>query len=199
MILSIVSVAFALTIAFVGLSKRRDAGFLEDWECAPGIRGRPAWRPGDLPLLVALDPSAQKRWSAPLERSVQWWREQTGYDLFVVALPGISDARSSRVWLSTTDEYEPLHGTSFLTLPDCRIVQSEIRLPTAANSIYDDSIVRHELGHALGLAHDDYAASIMHLKATLRAQRVTAGDVELIRDAYFSDSKVSATSTDQQR
>ena len=44
--------------------------------------------------------------------------------------------------------------------------------------------LRHEMGHCLGLAHDDYPESIMYGKLDQRAGIVSDHDKELLRKTY---------------
>ena len=47
-----------------------------------------------------------------------------------------------------------------------------------------DRIWLHELGHAMGLAHDRSQASIMYDKVTSRSDALSAPDVKRLREAY---------------
>jgi hypothetical protein len=44
--------------------------------------------------------------------------------------------------------------------------------------------IEHEMGHALGLDHDDKTMSVMHPKVSERAQAFTKKDQELLRKLY---------------
>lgn len=49
-----------------------------------------------------------------------------------------------------------------------------------------ETAIRHEIGHALGLDHDDKSDSVMNSKTEHRAKKFTDKDMKLLRRAYAS-------------
>jgi hypothetical protein len=74
---------------------------------------------------------------------------------------------------STRHKYDPKTG---------EIGSAIIEFCTDQNDAY--RVMLHELGHVLGLAHDDLKSSIMHSKLDRRSQYPTAEDVALLKNVY---------------
>jgi hypothetical protein len=59
-------------------------------------------------------------------------------------------------------------------------------------SEWTPAIIRHELGHALGLDHDDGDSSVlMHPHVSAPGAKLSTRDVRLLRDAYVSNGDLS--------
>ncbi len=69
-----------------------------------------------------------------------------------------------------------------------RIVVAKIFMPDPDLKWPEDAVLthlRHEMGHALGLDHDDKTDSVMHQDSERRAKDFTASDLERLRKAYL--------------
>ena len=69
----------------------------------------------------------------------------------------------------------------------CNIQCVEIFIPKLADRDLWDKIALHEIGHALGLAHDDFEESIMYIGGrSLRdgMDKITEFDIELLKNEY---------------
>ena len=69
----------------------------------------------------------------------------------------------------------------------CNIKCVEIFIPKLADRDLWDKIALHEIGHALGLAHDDFEESIMYIGGrSLRdgMDKITEFDIELLKNEY---------------
>ncbi len=86
-------------------------------------------------------------------------------------------------------DFEGLMATRTTRMADGRLLGTAVRVDMRKAAAVASNVLRraaaHELGHVLGLAHDEaLRRSVMHPVAIDGEYRATAGDTELLRAAY---------------
>lgn len=166
-------------------------------KCAlPGIT---VFDRGRLPLHLLVDHSFGLRFRQALTEAVELLNGRLGATW--VVYPGATGEGGSLV---PVDPYnggaeDSKHRKAFayahllVTEAGNAIAAAAVRVNTKRYDLNDLSITElrnalaHELGHCLGLAHDDLADSIMHPNARVGMSMdatLTDNDVEFLRDAY---------------
>jgi hypothetical protein len=154
------------------------------------LKLRPDWVP--LTLVVSTEfAQAEERLIGIVKEAAKWWEEQTGVRYFVP--PGEVGARGHVIPImgAPIDSlHDPNHSLAYVQ----PMVDKEGFLATAAVYLQpgwdfeDDEVLliamRHELGHCLGLAHDEYEESIMFKTAKKRQTHVSQHDKDLLLETY---------------
>ncbi|MCP4549497.1 MAG: matrixin family metalloprotease [bacterium] len=147
------------------------------------VDGKPiAWHRGSIPIAIYVHQGVAAEWMQTLfavvgEFGVFMRPERTWDGLRVDPAP-----RGSIMF-----EQAPVQNPStHLRHPDGEIISANTMFPPAERFAADqrNKIVLHELGHALGLDHDDSTSSIMHPQLSDCAQALTESDRELLRRLY---------------
>lgn len=166
-------------------------GFMEDWH---------QWEQSDLPLRLStnlyqpqenVEQAIDSHISGIALRAARRWNEDTGVDLFGTEF--MEDGVRAHIWIDIGVPAEPgwldPGGTAeIITEPD----GSKTCLIQTSNTGTDEIlsyVILHELGHCLGLAHDDWEGSIMRRTQSnapdLRdAPRISDHDRALLRNRY---------------
>lgn len=169
------------------------------------------WVQGDLPLQIYIHPSAAM-WAYHVQKAVDVWNTELGVPMFSVSLdiheeaeafavdsPGIvpilgftppKDCTPPQCAPHTDMKYEQLTG---------KILAAPVYLPADPYLVlHPDAylIVVHELGHTLGLEHDDTIPgrppwSVMedhlHIPVHGRSPPITDHDVQIVLNTYFPE------------
>ena len=177
------------------LLQRRNAdhGFdkLADGRCAGELR----WSADDLPIVLVTDPTISPAWEAATIHAMRTLNQELGLEVFrhrvgEVGGGGTAIIARREIWIDTTNT--STHGLTAIDvgLVSCRFKQGEISLPgLLRGGEYMEAAARHELGHALGLAHDMIEGSVMWPKVQQwsRSSKLTEKDVKLLRGAWSKD------------
>ncbi len=156
-----------------------------------------------LPIVLAKDPSLPSELSIAIDEAIQIWELNTGLNLFEIvgrslnASGNVIEPRSGEAWLS-----EPISGkteepakTVYLYRGN-RLIDSDMFFNQAflfsLNGTVDTfdatTICLHELGHVLGLDHDNGASpemSIMNSRIQKNEVRhLSERDIERVRRLY---------------
>ena len=147
---------------------------------------RVSWSPNDLPVNLYLDSSVPQQYIPTIEKAIAIWN-QVGQsiaheDFFVLRSgdPGSSSPTQDgynkiyfvHTWTSTTDNEQ---GLTTVYWAGSRIYEANIRInatgmfqyftsstnPNRYSDVDFESLILHELGHALGLAHTTASDSVM--------------------------------------
>lgn len=155
----------------------------------PG-EGRDAlvWKDTDFPLRVKVlnvDRTPQWRMDA-LKASVRSFNTQLRCDIFEIVSSGDGDVfieleAPREVWTQnlhagSTTHYISANGS----------MKANIEIYGVPNMEAALNAIEHELGHAVGLAHDDFEMSLMHPNAVSNSQfsRLTDHDKKTLRNLY---------------
>lgn len=166
------SAAVVALTAYILLSSQ-DRGFIS----APCGELR---QPGLGPLRVVLEPEAAE-WLPPIMVCAAKWNSAASRELF--APPDVfgafgwppSDADVLIEW--TNGDALPDDGIGEARLDfgsDCRIKLVTLQMPGLAPKGLWEKIACHELGHALGLDHDDQETSYMFPRTKLYSQTIVS-------------------------
>lgn len=182
-----------VVLTLVILARREDRGFMVR-ECTKGegIHALTRWAKEDLPLPVVLEETAVE-WKGHMLAGIEFWNQAAGVPLFryqgvrTSLESTMAELRDPVVVVDRINAED--HGaTRVRWIGACRIRRAEVKVPGLVTSEETRAIVmNHELGHALGLDHDDYDASVMYFGG--RAMRwgmreVTEADRSLLREEY---------------
>ena len=151
---------------------------------------------GSVPVFVVFHPELSLQWQATFVGAAQRYKKSVGFDLFtaIQAPPGynfdqppplgaglivICPKDSTGDMQSDSASFEPRYnketGIIFggtLTVPS----PLQIRMP----------VMLHELGHGLGLAHDEQTSSIMYPNLSERVDpgTLSESDIDLLKKIY---------------
>lgn len=159
-----------------------------------------------LPLIIVVHQEAAK-WAPIVEQAINEWNENLGFQAFLYVglsssaippMPGIIPVvidEKQRNQANTLFSAEIKTGKISLCMIIMPAGQYSRRVATL--------LAMHELGHALGLGHDDdLPKSLMHPILTAINVAITDHDIEILRARYNTDeadttrtSSTSSTST----
>lgn len=150
------------------------------------------WRKDWVPLTLL--PSDQLEGDARLMEAIKsaarFWNEQTGVKLFMGVKELALEANLLPVLYPTdTDLVGHEDSVAFARLRlkgDGSIKSGAVFWVTMEHLPQVDlnRAMKHELGHCLGLGHDDGESSVMHGKLSKRAYRVSTADKVFLREVY---------------
>jgi hypothetical protein len=147
------------------------------------------WNASDIPLVVVLD-SDLVALEPLVQEAIAWWSGQVGFNPFLYAgmLPvktGI-DIRGA-IPIYELNDAHPNDGDTVL-LPKVGMVEVGaigVKADLAKTPDKALRVLKHELGHLLGLAHDKDPKSIMSASGDVGDQ-VTINDRKLLKELYGS-------------
>lgn len=119
-----------------------------------------------------------------------------GLDLFSYPVPTTTaDAKPGVVTVISDEGVDPNHASTVFApeFPPTRAAL--VTIPVVRQRTHMQAILFHEMGHVLGLAHDDSRNSIMNARLNLRPVTYTTADIALLRQAYGSESSRMALAT----
>lgn len=189
------SVATLTLIVVMNVIRDRKKRPLVDHGMLPGLL---MWPEGSVPFMVLLDTDIvpTERLNDALDWALTFWRDQVSPELF--AAPGevpeggktipIMDSEKWSDWPTQERCTKRFGYTNLIQLKD-ELWSAAVYIDTTMIQEMADRDLRrgiaHELGHVLGLAHDDMEESIMyHSVSTGATPIVTEGDITMLRALY---------------
>lgn len=178
------AVAVAVTLA-VGVATHDEPGFMPD---------APQWERSDFPLRVC-----GKRYTAegpaPLDgsqsRTLGYVTRKINARLNFAALEDADDRCEIDVTLNAppADDWRDGGGDAQLVSTDGKAKGCLIRVGNVPSDDLRAMVIEHEIGHCLGLAHDDFELSIMRPVQSATRNRtippwITDFDRKLLRERY---------------
>ena len=107
----------------------------------------------------------------------QWWNDQLNHEVFV------DRASSNFEWVTINiDDLEPnVWGEAALDYNEAGLIyRCEVRIERTASGSWRQRVIRHELGHCMGLDDDAISLDLDSIMSPLVGENVTSKDVELI-------------------
>lgn len=181
---------FIIAVAGVvwGLVKQYDRGFMKR-------NGRTLqWSRADIPLKIKFTDRVHMMYISLATLVVAQLNDKLHKPLFdpnVSRFDDKNDLSKVHVLLDKLDKIGDNTGGRtdiYDTTTAGQIVVSKIFMPDPGPSWPEDALLthlRHEIGHALGLDHDDKEESVMHDVSEKRAKDFTDSDLERLRKAYL--------------
>lgn len=169
---------------------------------------RVSWK-NSLPIPLVVHQDYPKEYLPALERSIKAWHDILGFAPFVIvnttyreSQRPAKDGRSVVYWLKSWDEnlLSEQGRTSIYWIGD-QIKEADVMInadptkfahhmdsevPQNSKSVHLESLLIHELGHVLGLKHNDKEESVMatFLAVQLRRDQISESDQASIRCEY---------------
>lgn len=162
-----------------------ERGFLKD------LKFRSSWPP--LSLIVDGDLLiVEDRLMEAVTKAAAWWEEQTGKRYFVPPGELVDGGHVVVIMPSPVDDmtHDPNHTYAYVwpwITKDGYVASMSVRLLLGWEDASDEVMInamKHELGHLLGLAHDEYIESIMFKTASARESFVSEHDKMLLKKTY---------------
>ncbi len=156
-----------------------------------------------IPLLVHAD--FPKQYLPAIERAIKVWETAAGHRLFTIvntayrdkASP-VKDGKSVIYWLKTWEAEKPSEQarTSIYWVGD-QIREADLRVnaknfsyyidaPQKGQDVHLESLLIHELGHVLGLKHNDGGESVMatYLAVQIKRDALATADKDAMKCEY---------------
>jgi hypothetical protein len=177
----------------------------EDCNFVQNVYGeRVSWN-GDLPVTIHIHQAFPQEYLPAVELAFKVWENKLGRPVFKlgnVGVPGPINPRQDRVnmiyWMDTweIEKTSEQARTSIYWVGD-QIKEADMRInaknfkfyldtPADTHEVHLASLIVHELGHVLGLKHNDKGGSVMatYLATNTERDQIGTPDIQSIRCEY---------------
>lgn len=165
---------------------------------------RISWK-GELPIRISIHESVPSEFYPSVEEALKAWEIAAGRPLFEVVAWGVrgptqprQDGQNIIYWMDEWEEGRDQEQgrTSVYWLGDqireadirinARDFQFYVSIPQRARDVHMGSLLIHELGHVLGLKHEDKSDSVMstYLASNTVRSDLTPADLHSVRCEY---------------
>jgi len=155
------------------------------------------WNYDSLPITIVVSPTFDQFETEAIQQSVNYWNEVVGREIFVMTI-GLSNDIYFVDDVITITEHDLTNdcGRHFLGLTTRRRIYDIVGVPLLYDSahieihdkhVHNSSYIRtivHELGHAIGLFHDDNIGSVMYPSILDGEWFIEPEDLEYIRSFF---------------
>lgn len=189
-----------LVFLLVGCTKV-DVPFVERVESSNDHPTELHWYPEDFPLEVVADKRIPPTQQFALQEAITEWNEAVGFTAFTLSReidwwnPELSARLRGTVYvqrydISDLDFSNEVQGIAILDLVDTQIRSVAIFLDVDVSEENVTLVLKHELGHSLGLVHDFNPASVMYPQESPQGGYILSSHVIFARweaDTQFSE------------
>jgi hypothetical protein len=148
------------------------------------------WPP--ISLIVAVELSeVESRIMGAVKKAAKWWEKETGKRYFIPPGELVDGGHVVSIMLASLNTaHDPNHAYAYVH-PWISIsgymTSASVRMMPGWEDASEEFLVnalKHEFGHLLGLAHDEYPTSVMFEVVSARLGFVSDHDKELLRRTY---------------
>jgi hypothetical protein len=168
----------------------KDVGFMHPADSLAPLH----WAPEHIPLKVFLSTNLSE-WDKEVQEACEWWNKQTKTNLFIYR------GMIPELWLPKRPGFITItsrgntkgggHTRLRYNKESGEIGYAPVYLDNETIQIIRKRVVAHELGHVLGLAHDEnLSESVMVKKAYIGDFIVTKADIELLQQTYNNRNNI---------
>jgi hypothetical protein len=179
---------------------QEDCGFVQNT-----YGERVSWRTNHLPIRFQIHESFPRKYLPALQEAMSFWEGVTGRHLFEMVNTPVGgpvdqkqDGQNVIYWYHDWEANKPSEqARTLIYWVGPQIVEADIRInaknfkyytegPQNATDVHLPSLLIHELGHVLGLKHNDSEASVMatYLPSKMRRMSVTQADLTSVQCEY---------------
>ncbi|MFN7906172.1 MAG: matrixin family metalloprotease [Pseudobdellovibrionaceae bacterium] len=170
---------------------QEECGFIQDF-----YSQRISWK-GQLPVILYVDDSVPREYDEAINNSAKTWNEATGRESLVIKrqtgyLDGVprKDGINGIYFLSTWDsEKKSEQGRTSLYWVGDQIREADVRINLESfryyvtssadnNAVNIQALILHEMGHVLGLKHNDVGSSVMATFLPAQQDRVKLASMD---------------------